>query len=158
MKCMLFLPAIVIYSHKSQLLCSICTTLPSKELSLHILCQEQYSRLLTTCSNISLTLPWPLLSLKFPDYSRFSRWVAIQFTKLRRLLICWMQYNTEWNVFHLDIVNKNFLEPIRTHVFCCFRRTIANVRHEILAFKSTSYTVINTLRLSPAWLSIQNTM
>jgi len=57
-------------------------------------------------------------------------------------------------IMYLNIMNQHFLESIRTHMLCCFRWTITNVWHKILAFKSPAYSVVNTLRLSPVWLSI----
>jgi len=60
------------------------------------------------------------------------------------------------NIIYLNIVNKDFLESIRTYMFCCFCRAIANIWHKILALKSPAYSVVNTLWLSPARLKMQN--
>jgi len=53
-------------------------------------------------------------------------------------------------------MNEHFLESIWTHMLCCFCRTITDVWHKVLAFKSPTYPVVNTLWLSPVRLLIQH--
>jgi len=75
-KCMLFLTAILIYSVIT--ITTMFFTIPSKELRSCIFCRKQYARLVATCKNtFSLTFSFfpdfSLTTLKFPNYSRFSR-------------------------------------------------------------------------------------
>jgi len=65
---------------------------------LHILCPEQYSREMTTCKNtFSLTFPFPptFPTLKFPDFSKFSRWVITLLTACRPALTAGLYVHTK---------------------------------------------------------------
>lgn len=58
---------------------------------------------------------------------------------------------------YLDVVNEHFAKAVWQHVLGLLGRSITNVWHKNLALEAPSDSVVNTLRLSPAWLQIRET-
>ena len=55
-------------------------------------------------------------------------------------------------------MDNKFLETIRHHVSCFLVASITNAWHQELSLKSSSYPVVNTLGLSPAFLQRQDSI